>query len=68
MKHVKPSYSGRGVAGGEPCASHKPAAPEPSAGWERKFMAIDERVHYVGPVLEHILHLDHDTWPGTLRE
>jgi hypothetical protein len=30
--------------------------------------AIDQRANYVGPVLEHILHLDRETWPGTLRE
>ena len=39
------------------------------AEWDELAAAIDERAHYVGPVLEGILHHD-DTvaWPWNLRD
>ena len=30
--------------------------------------AIDQRANYIGPVLEAILHQDHEVWPRSLRE
>ncbi len=41
---------------------------EPVPNFETVVAAIDQRANYVGPVLEHLLQLDRDTWPGTLRE
>ena len=41
---------------------------EPLASWDKLVEAIDLRAHYVGPVLEHILHLDHESSPWILRE
>ena len=35
---------------------------------EEVVAAIEQRANYVSPVLEHLLHLDHDTWPGIGRE
>ena len=35
---------------------------------EEVVAAIELRANYVSPVLEHLLHLDHDTWPGIVRE
>jgi len=42
--------------------------PEPEMDVEEVVAAIDQRANYISPVLEHLLHLDHDTWPGTGRE
>ncbi len=41
---------------------------EPVPSFETVVAAIDQRANYVGPVLEYLLQLDRDTWPGTLRE
>ena len=68
MKHVLHSEPGSGVDGADPRARQMETEAEPAVSWETRVAAIDERVHYVGPVLEEILHLDHDTWPGSLRE
>jgi len=42
--------------------------PEPEMGMEAMVAAIEQRANYVSPVLEHLLHLDHDTRPGVVRE
>jgi len=38
-----------------------PLAPE--MNMEEVVAAIEQRANYVSPVLEHLLHLDHDTRP-----
>ena len=43
-----------------------PEAPE--MAMEEVVAAIEQRANYVSPVLEHLLQLDHDTWPGIVRE
>ena len=41
---------------------------EPVMNMEEVMAAIGQRANYVSPVLEHLLHLDHDTRPGVVRE
>ena len=41
---------------------------DPAAEWSDLVAAIDQRAHYVGPVLEDILQKDHDTRFWALRE
>jgi hypothetical protein len=42
--------------------------PESAMGMEEMVAVIDQRANYISPVLEHLLHLDHDTWPGIVRD
>ncbi len=68
MNPVNPNEPECGVVDGDLLELRTETMTGPSAGWESRFTAIDERVHYVGPVLEDILLLDHDAWPGSFRE
>jgi len=42
--------------------------PAPEPGLEAMVAAIEQRANYISPVLDHLLHLDRETAPGTLRE
>jgi hypothetical protein len=42
--------------------------PESGQSWDQIVEAIDERAHYIGPVLDHLLHLDQEVRPWILRE
>jgi len=60
VKHVIQIHTKVGVVGldtGKPQSVGKPARP---AEWAELVAAIDQRAHYVGPVLEDILHQHHD--------
>ena len=66
MKHVTKIEPGISVGADDP---QKPVAAKASdQSWEEISQAIDERAHYIGPVLDHLLHMEHEIRPWHLRQ
>jgi hypothetical protein len=61
MTHVIQIQTGLRVVGLDTGKPQTDNQPKPVAEWAELVAAIDQRAHYVGPVLEDILRKDHDT-------
>ena len=68
MKHVIQSDPEIGVVMLDACTTQTESGPETETGLETLLVSIDQRANYVGPVLENLLHLDHDEWPWRVSE
>lgn len=68
MNHVIEIEAGLGIGGDANKDRKTKDGQEPLARLDALVEAIDLRANYVGPVLEDILHINHEVWPSSLRQ
>jgi hypothetical protein len=67
VKHVIKIETGiRVVSEDDDTCKHAPARASDQS-WEEIVQAIDERANYIGPVLDHLLHMEQDVRPWVSR-